>query len=91
MPSEGEKRVAKALSKLRKQIQNERLEVRGLTREFIEPTRWKWKTSHHPEAGGWLLGQILPMLIWLLMIGAAFYPAIDLTAGEKERGTLQPY
>ena len=23
------------------------------------------------------------------MIGAAFYPAVDLTAGEKERGTLQ--
>ena len=36
-----------------------------------------------------MLGQFLPLLFSVLMIGATFYPAIDLTAGEKERGTME--
>jgi len=36
-----------------------------------------------------LVGTILPYLVIILLASAAFYSAIDLTAGEKERGTLQ--
>lgn len=36
-----------------------------------------------------MLGQILPLVLVLMTITGAIYPAIDLTAGERERGTLE--
>ena len=44
-----------------------------------------------PEAGvgGYLLSKVLPLLIVLMVLLGAFYPAIDVTAGERERGTLE--
>lgn len=36
-----------------------------------------------------ILGQILPLILILMTITGAIYPAIDLTAGERERGTLE--
>ncbi|MGD2111151.1 MAG: ABC transporter permease subunit/CPBP intramembrane protease [Phycisphaerae bacterium] len=36
-----------------------------------------------------VLGQILPLILILMTITGAIYPAIDLTAGERERGTLE--
>jgi sodium transport system permease protein len=38
---------------------------------------------------GSVLGQILPVILVLMTITGAIYPAIDLTAGERERGTLE--
>lgn len=39
--------------------------------------------------GGHFAGRILPMLLVMMVVLGAFYPAVDLTAGEKERGTLE--
>ncbi len=36
-----------------------------------------------------ILGLILPLLLILITVTSAIYPAIDLTAGEHERGTLE--
>lgn len=36
-----------------------------------------------------ILGQVLPLILILMTITGAIYPAIDLTAGERERGTLE--
>jgi sodium transport system permease protein len=36
-----------------------------------------------------VVGSFLPYMVLILLASAAFYSAIDLTAGEKERGTLQ--
>jgi ABC-2 type transport system permease protein/sodium transport system permease protein len=41
------------------------------------------------KRGGSMLGQILPLVLVLMTITGAIYPAIDLTAGERERGTLE--
>ncbi len=41
------------------------------------------------KRGGGMLGQILPLILILMTITGAIYPAIDLTAGERERGTLE--
>jgi sodium transport system permease protein len=38
---------------------------------------------------GRALGTLLPLLIILISVMGGFYSAIDLTAGEKERGTMQ--
>ena len=39
--------------------------------------------------GGYLLSKALPLMILLMVLLGAFYPAIDVTAGERERGTLE--
>ncbi|TNE45170.1 MAG: CPBP family intramembrane metalloprotease [Deltaproteobacteria bacterium] len=39
--------------------------------------------------GRYILSTMLPLLLLIMTITGAFYPAIDLTAGEKERGTLE--
>lgn len=41
------------------------------------------------QRGGWALGLVLPVILVLMTITGAIYPAIDLTAGERERGTLE--
>jgi sodium transport system permease protein len=38
---------------------------------------------------GQVLGAAMPMILILMALLGAFLPAIDLTAGEKERGTMQ--
>ncbi|MEP0841853.1 MAG: CPBP family intramembrane metalloprotease, partial [Phycisphaerae bacterium] len=46
-------------------------------------------TATEKQRGGWALGQIIPIILVLMTITGAIYPAIDLTAGERERGTLE--
>ncbi len=43
--------------------------------------------SGHRGAAMW--SKLLPVLLLLWALTGAFYPAIDLCAGEKERGTLE--
>jgi sodium transport system permease protein len=38
---------------------------------------------------GQLLGAIMPMMLILMSLLGGFLPAVDFTAGEKERGTMQ--
>ncbi|MEA2698323.1 MAG: sodium transport system permease protein [Myxococcales bacterium] len=48
-------------------------------------------TSVAPQAkvGGYILSKILPLVVVVMVMLGAFYPAIDITAGERERGTLE--
>jgi sodium transport system permease protein len=39
--------------------------------------------------GPLIASRVLPMLLVLMLFFGAFYASIDLTAGEKERGTLE--
>lgn len=41
------------------------------------------------ELGGSVLSHIVPLVLVLMAVTGAIYPAIDLTAGERERGTLE--
>ncbi|MDP8237696.1 MAG: ABC transporter permease [Candidatus Hatepunaea meridiana] len=41
------------------------------------------------QMGRFLAGSFLPYIVILMAMTGAMYPAIDLTAGEKERGTLE--
>jgi sodium transport system permease protein len=41
------------------------------------------------KLGGYLLSKALPLALVLMVLLGAFYPAIDVTAGERERGTLE--
>ncbi len=68
----------------------ERLTERGLPLSFATPLALADSSvARAEELGGYTLGRFLPMLLILVTLLGTFYPAIDLAAGEKERGTLE--
>lgn len=71
-------------------IVTDRLKARGIERSMMSPLRIEARSLASPQkVGGALLGQIMPFLLVIMTITGAIYPAIDLTAGERERGTLE--
>jgi sodium transport system permease protein len=67
-----------------------RLAERGLTPATIKPIEVKTLNVAPPEkVGGNLIGGIIPYFFLILAFTGAMYPAMDLTAGEKERGTME--
>lgn len=68
----------------------QRLERVDLETPFIIPIELRQETVATPErVGGSILGQIVPLILIVMTLTGAIYPAIDLTAGERERGTLE--
>jgi sodium transport system permease protein len=68
----------------------ERLKERNIERSVLHPIEIKRENLAPKEKmGGFMLGMFLPYMIVILAMIGATYPAIDLTAGEKERGTLE--
>ena len=75
---------------LRDRTVTERLAARALPATLIKPFDVKRENVAAPEkVGGNLLGGFVPYLIIILCFTGAMYPAMDLTAGEKERGTME--
>ncbi len=67
-----------------------RLEERGIAKELIEPFSFS-ATSIAPEerVSGFFLSMLLPLFLVLYAAVGGAQTAIDVTAGEKERGTLE--
>jgi sodium transport system permease protein len=66
------------------------LASRDLPARALRPFELARRNVAPPEkVGGNLVGGFVPYLIIVLCFTGAMYPAIDLTAGEKERGTLE--
>lgn len=66
------------------------LAARDLPATLVRPFEVKRENVAPPEkVGGNLFGGIVPYLIIILCFAGAMYPAIDLAAGEKERGTME--
>lgn len=75
---------------LRDQTVTARLAERALPATLVKPFDMRRENVAAPEkVGGNLLGGIVPYLIIILCFTGAMYPAMDLTAGEKERGTME--
>ncbi len=57
---------------------------------FLEPVHISAESvATRRQRGGWIMGQVVPVILVMMIITGAIYPAIDLTAGERERGTLE--
>ena len=79
-----------ALSEWGDALLRERIEARGLPATFASPLEMESTSVALPrELGGYALGRFLPMILIIITLLGVFYPAIDLAAGEKERGTLE--
>lgn len=83
-------RLAAALDRYSARLRSRLAVERGLPASFVSPLA---ATDHDVASavkrGGSMLGQVLPLILILLTMTGAIYPAIDLTAGERERGTLE--
>lgn len=78
------------LGELREQTVSELLAGRGLPKTYARPFEFRRENVAPPEkVGGNLFGGIVPYIIIILCFTGAMYPAMDLTAGEKERGTME--
>ncbi len=75
----------------REELTKEKIEDAGLDSEvMLNPIRYEQEDySTTEESVGNLIGSMMPFLIVTVILLGAIYPAIDVTAGEKERGTLE--
>jgi sodium transport system permease protein len=82
--------VEKVLKKYGDNIVKDRLAARNLEVSVLNPFEIKQENVAPPEkVGGAAIGGFLGYFVIVLCLQGAMYPAIDLTAGEKERGTME--
>ncbi|HRX87476.1 MAG TPA: ABC transporter permease subunit/CPBP intramembrane protease [Phycisphaerae bacterium] len=83
-------RVDTMLELIATQKQDRILAQLRIPRMVLEPVVINPENVASPKKiGGMVLGTIVPLVLVLMTITGAIYPAIDLTAGERERGTLE--
>ncbi len=83
-------RIELALSTYNQQLTVQRLQVRGVDPDVLTPVRLTAEDlSTAAQRAGATAALFLPMLVAIGAINGGAFIAIDATAGEKERGTLE--
>ncbi len=78
------------IEKYEEQILSDNLMEKGLNNDFLHPIHYEANDSvTETESLGMNLGGYIGMLLIVTIMLGSFYPAIDVTTGEKERGTLE--
>ena len=84
-------RADQLLARWNKQLAEENLQKLGLDYSVVTPLRSEStdiaEKSQFQGASFW--SKMFPIMLLLWALTGAFYPAVDLCAGEKERGTLE--
>ena len=71
-------------------IRNKRLELLSLDENYVNPiTIVEEDLTTEEESAGSIFGALLALFFVMYVISGSMYPAIDLGAGEKERGTME--
>jgi sodium transport system permease protein len=89
------RRLVGVLHKWNDQVRAVRFARAGLPANFDSPIEIKDPLSEKPLAKKVIdelrdaLVKVIPFLLMMWMLTGAVYPAIDMTAGEKERGTME--
>lgn len=74
----------------REKLLRANLEQEGLMEDFLYPVTYKSEDSASvSESVAFNIGGSIGMLLITMILLGAFYPAVDVTTGEKERGTLE--
>jgi sodium transport system permease protein len=72
------------------QVVAQRLAASGLSPSVLKPFATSRQNVAEPsKVGGTILGGVIPYMIIFLCFVGAMNPAIDLSVGEKERGTIE--
>lgn len=83
-------RIMNVVDDYRKEVRESRIRGLGYTLDFINPVDVKFEDiATEQEQIGEAIGGFIPYIFIILSFTGAMYPAIDLGAGEKERGTLE--
>src|SRR2546423_4607950 len=86
----GAEHLETSLETYRDELVKKRLEAKNLPASLISPFDTKKHNVAPPEkVGGASIGSFIGYVVIILSMTGAMYPAIDLTAGEKERGTME--
>lgn len=83
-------RISHAMEAWEQGLVASQLKEAGLPETLSRPVKPKAinvATDTQAAASGW--AKILPALLVIMAVTGAFYPAIDMCAGEKERGTME--
>ena len=84
------RRVREAIDKWERQLLKERLELAQLPETVPDPVSLlSIDVANEDEIAASMWGKIFPALLIIMALTGAFYPAIDVAAGEKERGTME--
>lgn len=82
--------VETSLKDYRDRVVKDRLAAKNVAASVLRPFEIKQENVAPPEkVSGATIGGLIGYLVVLLCMTGAMYPAIDLTAGEKERGTME--
>ncbi len=82
-------RVQALMERYSKQALKNRLKAHNMDVKDLQPFAFvRTNVADAAKVGGSLLS-FLPMMFIIMIITGAMYPAIDMTAGEKERSTLE--
>lgn len=83
-------RLRRAINAYDSQIANMRLMVRGISPTIISPLAIENIDMATPQSQGLVFLNILPYFIVMVTFLGGMYVIIDTTAGERERGSLEP-
>jgi sodium transport system permease protein len=82
--------IQKSLQAYRDRIVHDDLATRNIPESFLKPFAIREHNVAPPEkVGGAAFGGVIGYMVILLCLTGSMYPAMDLTAGEKERGTME--
>lgn len=83
--------VMDAFDEYREELTRGKIKDAGLDiHEILEPIVYQNQdTASNEQSLGSLMGSILPLMLVISLVMGTMYPAIDTTAGERERGTLE--
>tara|TARA_B100000927_G_scaffold18525_1_gene14230 strand:+ start:110 stop:1327 length:1218 start_codon:yes stop_codon:yes gene_type:complete len=93
--SEAKSRIIDALQKFEQNITATRIEQGGLDiNATLDPIRWDGAVNSadvatEGEQAGLILSLFIPLVLAIWTFSSAIQPSIDMTAGERERGTLE--
>lgn len=89
--STAQNKIEDVLNEYKENIVESKIIEQGLdVKEILEPITYEnVDVAKTEEIAGYLLGQMLPFILIIGVLLGAIYPAIDVMAGEKERGTLE--
>lgn len=83
-------RVSDALQNWERALLQNRLQTAGLPPDIHRPARLQQiDVAQTEQIAANMWSKLFPALLVIMTVTGAFYPAIDLGAGEKERGTME--
>lgn len=86
----GARRVAQALAGFNRERAMLALALRGVAADLLEPVQVDERDLANAQARGTQITGMLPFFVIIAVLYGALNAALDTTAGERERGSLEP-